>query len=124
MNYEPRYTSIEAVPLSGPDDYEPLEKVKALEYAESRLEADVNSGKRISSPSSMHTTAANALATHVLTLAAEDPNDTTIGDLQGNDSAILSYATRYKDLYIEMVDSITSASEEANSTNNVVYTTK
>jgi hypothetical protein len=111
-DYEPKYLdSLDDVPISGPDDYSPSEKRQAIYHAESSLELDVNSGEEIdqSNVVSAHRAAVMNLATHVLTHAAEDPADVTLGDMSDSGGTITEYSSRYLDEYLRLIDRITES---------------
>lgn len=107
-DYNPQYVELDDVPISGPDDYKPEEKRKALFHAESSLELDVNNGKTIQKEdlTNSHRSAVMNLATHVLTHAAEEPSDVTIGDMQDGGSTITEYSSRYLEEYQRIVDGL------------------
>lgn len=107
-DYEPVYVRLEDIPLSGPDDYAPAEKRKALFHAESSLELDVNNGEQFKPDevSNSHKSAVINLATHVLTHAAEEPSDVTIGDMQSGGGTITEYSSRYLEEYQRIVDGL------------------
>jgi hypothetical protein len=107
-DYTPKYVKLEDVPLSGPDDYSAEEKRKALFHAESSLELDVNNGDAIVQVdvTNSHKSAVINLATHVLTHAAEEPSDVTIGDMQSGGGTITEYSSRYLEEYQRIVDGL------------------
>lgn len=107
-NYEPSYIDLDDVPISGPDEYDSQQKRLAIFHAESSLELDVNSGKPIASDNVVgaHKAAVMNLATHVLTHAAEDPSNTTIGDMADDGGTITEYSSRYLDEYERLVDKL------------------
>lgn len=104
-DYSPEYVELGDVPLSGPDSYSAEEKRKALFHAESSLELDANNGDPIANDelSNSHKSAVMNLATHVLTHAAEEPSDVTIGDMQDGGGTITEYSSRYLDEYQRIV---------------------
>ena len=107
-DYTPLYVDLEDVPLSGPDSYAVEEKRKALFHAESSLELDTNNGDPIKDEdlTNSHKSAVMNLATHVLTHAAEEPSDVTIGDMQDGGGTITEYSSRYLEEYQRIVESI------------------
>jgi len=107
-DYQPKYVTLEDVPLSGPDDYSTASKRKALFHAEASLELDVNNGEVIqpAEVSNSHKSAVINLATHVLTHAAEEPSDVTIGDMQSGGGTITEYSSRYLEEYKRIVDAL------------------
>jgi len=107
-DYQPKYVELEDVPLSGPDDYSSESKRKALFHAESSLELDVNNGDPIppTEVSNSHKSAVINLATHVLTHAAEEPSDVTIGDMQSGGGTATEYSSRYLEEYQRIVDGL------------------
>lgn len=108
-DYDPKYLgSLDDVPISGPDDYTASEKRQAIYHAESSLELDTNTGDEIdqSNLTNAHLSAVMNLATHVLTHAAEEPSDVTLGDMADGGSTITEYSSRYLDEYKRLVDRI------------------
>ena len=107
-NYEPQYVDLDDIPLSGPDEYSRSEKRKALFHAEASMELDVNNGTAIPSDdlSNSHKSAVMNLATHVLTHAAEEPSDVTLGDMQSGGGTVTEYSSRYLDEYQRIVESL------------------
>lgn len=106
--YTPKYVELEDVPLSGPDEYESTQKRLALFHAEGSLELDVNNGEVIGDNELLqaHRSAVMNLATHVLTHAAEDPSDVTLGDMADGGGTITEYSSRYLDEYNRIVDNL------------------
>jgi len=107
-DYEPVYVGLEDIPLSGPDDYAGEAKRKALFHAESSLELDVNNGEQFeqNEVTNSHKSAVINLATHVLTHAAEEPSDVTIGDMQSGGGTATEYSSRYLEEYQRIVDGL------------------
>lgn len=121
QDYEPRYVGdLSNVPISGPDDYTDEEKRKALFHAETELELDVNDGEQIatSSVKDIHKLAVMNLATHVLTHAAEEPSDVTLGDMADGGGTITEYSSRYGDAYDTLIDKIVSTGAGDSSSDN------
>lgn len=112
-DYEPKYADLSDVPVSGPDDYSPENKRKALFHAETELELDVNEGSSIATDNvtNYHQLAVMNLATHVLTHAAEDPSSITLGDMADGGGTITQYSSRYLDAYNSLVDKIGSTGQ-------------
>lgn len=110
-NYDPRYVSLEDVPLSGPDDYDSTRKRKALFHAESSMELDVGDGTPIEDDevTNAHRSAVMNLATHVLTHAAEEPSDVTIGDMDSGGGTVTDYSSRYLEEYQRLAESLRDA---------------
>lgn len=106
--YQPVYVDLDDIPLSGPDDYAVEEKRKALFHAESSMELDVNNGDSVKPEdvSNSHKSAVMNLATHVLTHAAEEPSDVTIGDMQDSGGTITEYSSRYLEEYQRIVKAL------------------
>jgi hypothetical protein len=107
-DYQPKYVELEDVPLSGPDDYSSEEKRKALFHAEASLELDVNNGTPFEPDeiTNSHRSAVINLATHVLTHAAEEPSDVTIGDMQSGGGTVTEYSSRYLDEYQRIIEGL------------------
>jgi hypothetical protein len=106
--YDPEYVGLEDVPISGPDTYSVEEKRKALFHAETSLELDVNGGQEIPQVEVIdaHRSAIMNLATHVLTHAAEENSDVTLGDMQSGGGNITEYSSRYLEEYNRLVQKI------------------
>lgn len=118
-DYEPKYVkSLDDVPLSGPDDYSPEDKRKALFSAETELELDVNGGDQIPAEqvTDSHRLAAINYATHDLTHAAADSSSPTLGDMSSGGTAT-QYASKYMETYNNLVDKILSTDEGSDSRN-------
>lgn len=124
-NYDPKYVSIDDVPISGPDNYTSAEKRKAIFNAESSLELDVNNGQMIESGEVLpaHRSAVMNLATHVLTHAAEEPSNVTLGDMADDGGTITEYSSRYLDEYNRLVSELTSISGGSSNTFSVSVNT-
>jgi hypothetical protein len=115
MSYSPQYVDLSDVPMAGvDDDYGAEAKQDALEYAESKLETDINEGGSLEDDElqSSHRSAVKALATHILTHEAEDAASTKLGDLTSSGESILSYSSHWLDLYEDLRDSIAQADED------------
>jgi len=110
-DYTPQYIELDDVPISGPDQYSSEQKRKAIFHAETSLELDTNSGEDIPAAEVIdpHRIAVMNLATHVLTHAAEEPSDVTIGDMSSDGGALSDYSSRYLDEYNRLVDKINEA---------------
>lgn len=111
-NYDPKYVSLDDIPVSGPDTYDVEGKRKALFQAESSLELDVNNGEQIEDRNLLtgHQSAVMYLATHVLTHAAEEPGDVTLGDMADDGGQITNYSSRYLEEYNRLVDQLDAIS--------------
>lgn len=125
-DYEPKYIQLSNVPF-GPDDYEPSDKREALELAEARFELDFNGGREFdpNAITNAHSTAVKALATHVLTLTAEDSDSVSVGDLTSDADSVLEYSTEWKNLYMDQLKSMRQAEADSDSsgTGGHVYST-
>lgn len=117
QDYEPKYVDLDDVPIAGPGvdndtEYSAESKRKALFQAESELEADVNEGAELATDEvkNIHQVAVMNLATHVLTHAAEDPSDVTLGDMASGGGAISDYSSTYRETYDNLVDKINKSS--------------
>ena len=106
--YEPKYTSLENVPL-GSFDYPDDEKRQAIARAESRLEADVNDGEEIQSPEGIHADAVENLATFRLLRPATGPTEARYGETAEYGENQLDYLQTYKQEYEEIVEAINAA---------------
>lgn len=124
-DYEPKYVELEDIPLSGPDDYTSEGKRKALFHAESSMELDVNNGSPIKDEdvTNSHKSAVINLATHVLTHAAEEPSDVTIGDMQSGGGTITEYSSRYLDEYQRIAEALIESGEGGHGNYSVAVNT-
>lgn len=109
--YEPRYTEVENVPL-GSFDYPETDVRQAIERAEARLEADVNDGAEINSPTGIHSDAVENLATYRLLRPATGPTEARYGDVADFGESQLEYLQTYLDEYRRIVESINDASPD------------
>lgn len=123
--YDPIYVdSLDDIPISGPDNYTPEQKRKSLFHAETRLELDINSGTEIPSDevTDSHRIAVMNLATHVLTHAAEDPSDVTLGDMSSGGGTITEYSSRYLDEYERIVEQLNESGSGSSDYGNYTLT--
>jgi hypothetical protein len=124
--YQPKYVTLDDVPITGPDEYTDGEKRLALFKAESRLELDVNGGEVIPQDERIdaHRSAVMDLGTHVLTHGANDPSDVTLGDMADGGQASNEYSSRFLESYNETVDVLldTSAGSDAGNYSTAVNT--
>jgi hypothetical protein len=107
-DYTPTYIELDDVPVSGPDQYEAEAKRKAIYHAEASMELDVNNGESIaqSDVTNAHKSAVMHLATHMLTHAAGDPSDITLGDMASGGGQTTEYSSRYLDEYQRLVEGL------------------
>ena len=105
MAYDPKYITIDDVPVQIPDDYSPAEKEDALEFAEASLELDLNDGNVIgqNQVTSMMRAAIKQLATCQLAKGSEHPDDISLGDLSDSGDTKVSYAESFCDEYEDIV---------------------
>jgi hypothetical protein len=128
-SYQPSYAGIGDVPLSGPgadadqseNDYDETQKRKALFYAESKVELDFNDGDALVEPTKHHRNAVMNLASHILTAAAEEPDDVSIGDMVGEGGSLVRYSSTYLENYKSLRRSIRESTVEDGGVDN--YTT-
>lgn len=113
-DYDPKYIALEDIPIAGPDEYSSTDKRLATFHAESRLELDLNNGKEIPQDevTDSHQTAVMNLATHVLTHAAEEPSDVTLGDMSDGGGVVTEYSSRYLEAYESIVEQIRQSESE------------
>lgn len=100
------------VPVIGPDPYPQEEKVKAIKYAEAKLEADVNEGDTIESPGDTHEFAANAYASYILATGPEDPADAYSGDFADAGDDVSDFAQSLHDMYRSARSAIVNSDED------------
>jgi hypothetical protein len=79
----PKFTTEDDVPVTGPDVFDPDDKVDKLETAEELLEAEVNDGNEFEETTALHVQAAAAYASFQLFTGAEHPEDAYSGQFQG-----------------------------------------
>lgn len=126
MAYEPKYVTLDSIPVQIPDDYSPEQKRDALEYAEAIIEVDLNDGGEFveSEITPVHEAAIKQKATCELAKGAEHPDDTSMGDLEDDGSTKSDYAAEaFCDRYEEIVEKI-RAFLESETTGPYVYTTE
>jgi hypothetical protein len=131
MSYKPKYVTIDDVPVASvPDDYTSEEKRQALQFAEGKLELDVNDGNRINLNSLVQPmeVAVQYLSTYQLTLGAEDVDSVTLSDLSDDGSNKTDYANEYLRMYNNIVSSINDSdsvlSDSDSHQKEYVYTTE
>lgn len=112
MSYNPKYVTIDDVPVASvPDDYTSEEKRDALQFAEGKLELDVNSGNRITANEIVQPmkVAIEYLATYQLTLGAENVDSVALSDLSDSGGNKSDYANEYLRMYNNIVASINNS---------------
>lgn len=112
----PKYLeSVEEVPASGPDPYSKKDKGRAIRYAESQLESDVNDGNEFDPAEieAIHESAIIHLASYRLAMDPKAPDAVTMGDMADEGPGRMDYADRLLALYDRAVDSISGASGDA-----------
>lgn len=112
MPYTPKYVDIDDVPISSvPDDYSPEEKREALQFAEGKLEMDINDGNRIIANELVQPmkVAIKYLSTYQLTLGAEHVDNMALSDLDDDGSTKTEYANEYLRMYHELVSGISDS---------------
>lgn len=106
------YISTDQVPIIGPDPYDKDEKDKAIKYAESKLEADVNEGSPLENAEDIHEMAVNAFASYILATGPEDPADAYSGDFSDGGEDISEFAQNLHNMYRSARSSILAADED------------
>ena len=101
------------LPFAGPDpdEWDATLKTKNIGDAESVLEADVNDGHRIDSPTRLHRLAVNVLASFLFATGPESPESVTAGDF-ADDEGGEQYTTTLWDLYESFVEKIRKSSAD------------
>ena len=99
--YEPKYVSLESVPIEIADDYSIEQKREALFQAESSLEADRTGGWEIPEDEliPLHQSAVANLATYHLARSATNNSDVTLGDLDDGGDEKMDHANQYVATY-------------------------
>lgn len=110
-NYDPRYVSLDHIPIEIEDSYTTDQKRTALFQAESTLEIDRNGGDRISDDdiTNTHISAVQNLATYHLTRGATSNQDVTLGDLDDGGEQTERHAEQYKETYEELIEKLSEA---------------
>lgn len=101
------------IPLTGPDPWDETDKLKAVEAAESLLEARANDGEPITAAEAVHRTAVNAYATYILLTGTEHPNSAQSGDFyngSGEDQA--EVASEMKNIWTDAVEALIAAEDD------------
>lgn len=112
----PKYLdSVEDVPSSGPDPYSRKAKENAIQFAEAKLEADLNDGNEFdySEIEPIHRNAIVHLATYRLAIDPKSPDAVTMGDMADEGAGRMEYADRFLELYEWTVDAIAGAGGDA-----------
>jgi hypothetical protein len=130
MAYNPRYLSLNDVPVQIPDDYSDEQKYEALEVAEGSAELDLNEGEEFDSSiprpiMEKIKTAIKQKATAELAEGAESPNDVTLGDISDDGTSKKDYADIFHSNYEEMIVKIRNSGvlESDSDKSAYVYTT-
>lgn len=99
--YEPKYVSLESVPIEIADNYSIDQKREALFNAESALEADRTGGWEIDPEDliPLHQSAVANLATYHLARSATNNSDVTLGDLDDGGDEKMDHANQYVETY-------------------------
>lgn len=127
--YQVQYITLSDVPIQVPDDYSDEQKRNAIKVAEQSAELDLNDGAPLTElpPTILPNieTAIQQKATAELLRAAEDPDDTTIGDLNDDGTTKADYAERYDDQYASMITKIQNSDviEDTRDDSAYVFTT-
>ncbi len=104
---------LDEIPLSGPDPFEPDDKLEAAEFGEAKLEADVNSGREITAPTRLHAKAATAWASYILFYGGEAPTSALSGQIvEGSDADLMEFAKENENVYEKTVSSIRQTDDE------------
>lgn len=109
--YEPKYTSVDDVPL-GSFDYPESDVRQAIERAEGRLESDVGNGAEIQNPKPIHADAVENLSTWRLLRPSTGPSEARYGDVAEYGESQLDYLDTYLEEYQRIVESINDASPD------------
>lgn len=128
MTYDPKYISLDDVPVQIPDDFSEKEKRDAIETAEASLESKINEGSKIpaSDYMSIMNVALKQKATCELAKGSEHPDDVSLGDIDDTGSTKVDYAHEaFCDEYDELVNDIlnSEAWEGESSLDPYVYNT-
>lgn len=110
-DYDPRYISVDDVPLEIADQYSTSEKREALFGAEHEMEIDLVGGEQIPEDevTPLHQTAVANLATHYLTRGATSNDDITLGDLDDGGEQTERHADQYRETYERLIEKLAEA---------------
>jgi hypothetical protein len=106
------------IPLTGPDLWgdDQDAKLDAAETAESKLEADVNDGRRIDGATAIHAKAANAYASYLLFIGPEHPEDAFSGQTYGGaGDDTMEFAREVHEVYRSLRSSIETSDVDTSS---------
>lgn len=109
-SYDPKYATLDDVPVTGPDPWTDADKRRALQAGESQLEADVNDGTTINSPEHIHAFASAAWANYLLAVGPKSPDSATLGDMSDEGSGRMDFAHELLAMYNRAIESINQAS--------------
>lgn len=124
QHYDPRYGNVTDIPITGPGSpnspemdhsFTEPERRRALFFAESQFEADVNDGKPLDRESieHFHTFACDSSASYILVVGPEHPTSIRAGDFADDGSGRSDFADRFLAMYDRAVDSIIEAEGDA-----------
>lgn len=112
--YEPRYASLQDVPLEVEDTYTEGEKREALFQAEGDYELDYNGGYEVhlDEVGPNHIKAVLNAATYYLVRSATSPKDVTLGELEDGGDQKEVHADQYLETYKSLIERIAEAGGE------------
>lgn len=114
------------IPVTGQDierNWDDDEIHSAVEKGEEKLEADVNGGDPISSPTSLHGEAAATWATYKLVLGMKAPDASTRGDSLDEGAQRMEFADRVRRMYNDLIESIAGSDADASTVGAVDFQT-
>lgn len=105
--------SLDDIPVSGPDPFDPSDKLKAAEVGESKIEADAFDGDTIGDAGTLVKEAAAAWASYRLFYGGEAPTSALSGDLvDGSSSDLVEFAREHKSNYNSLLSSIVDSEDD------------
>lgn len=115
--YDPRYVSVQTIPIEVEDRYETDAKREALFNAERQLELDRNGGMAIPDEeiTDAHISAVLNLGTYYLVRGATSNDDVTLGDLDDGGEQTERHAEQYKETYDELIEKLAEAGKHGQS---------
>lgn len=126
QTYEPKYLDgLSKVPLAGPEqDINEAEKLRVVEFSESKLESDVQDGSEIPQQQveNIHSEAVSAYSTFLLSLDPSHPTSVRAGDLPDGSRERSAFANEMLKVYNSAIDSITRADDDTGSIDHTIVT--
>jgi len=103
---------LEPIPVAGPDsanldrNWDQADKLEAAEVGEATVEARVNDGAVIGTPTVLHAEAAAAYATYRLVVGLKAPDAATRGDASDEGDERMAFAREVRSMYEDAIETI------------------